>query len=89
MRPYAGRQDVVSAIAADLGVDLLMEGSVRVSSGGWQVDLRLLQVPPGRVVWSHAIEGEEPALPTDAAAAELVERLAEAWPELRKDLNSR
>lgn len=89
MRPYAGRQDVVAAIAADLGVDLLMEGSVRVSSGGWQVDLRLLQVPPGRVVWSYAIEGEEPALPTDAAASELVERLAEAWPELRKDLNSR
>lgn len=89
MRPYAGREDVVTAVAADLGVDLLMEGSIRFAPDGWQVDLRLLQVPPGRVVWSHAIEGGEPPLPTGAAASALVDQLAEAWPELRKELNQR
>lgn len=87
MRPYAGREDVVSAVAADLGVDLLMEGSIRFASDGWQVDLRLLQVPPGRVVWSHTLEGQEPALPTAAVASALVDQLARAWPELYKQLN--
>lgn len=89
MRPYDGREDVVSAVAADLGVDLLIEGSIRFASDGWQVDLRLLQVPPGRVVWSHTLEGKEPTLPTAAVAAELVGRLAEAWPEIHKQLIQR
>lgn len=89
MRPYAGREDVVSAVAADLGVDLLMEGSIRFAADRWQIDLRLLQVPPGRVVWSHTLEGGEPALPTGAAAEALVDRLADAWPELRRQLNHR
>jgi len=87
MRPYASREDVVSAVAADLGVDLLMEGSTRFRPDGWQIDLRLLQVPPGRVVWSHTLEGDEPALPTGAAASVLVDQLAEAWPQLRRQLN--
>lgn len=87
MRPYAGRDDVVSAVAADLGVDLLVEGSIRFAPDHWQVDVRLLQVPPGRVVWSHTLEGQEPALPTAAVASALVDQLAEAWPELRKQLN--
>lgn len=88
MRPYAGREDVVSMIASDLGVDLLMEGSIRVSSGSWQVDLRLLEVPPGRVVWSQTLDGSDPALPTDEIANEIVAELGDAWPRLRKALNS-
>ena len=87
MRPYAGREDVVSAVAADLGVDLLMEGSIRFAADGWQVDLRLLQVPPGRVVWSHTLEGEEQVLPTAAVASALVDQLEQAWPKLHKQLN--
>lgn len=86
IRPYAGRDDVVSAVAADLGVDLLIEGTARFSSDDWRIDLRLLEVPPGRVVWSHTVAGREPALPTAAVATELVDKLAEAWPELRKKL---
>jgi len=87
MRPYAGREDVVSAVAADLGVDLLIEGSIRFTDDGWQVDIRLMQVPPGRVVWSQTLAGEDPALPTGAVAAELVGRLAGDWPDLVKVLN--
>lgn len=86
MRPYAGREDVVSSIAADLGVDLLMEGSIRASSGSWRVDLRLLEVPPGRVVWSQTLAGRDAALPTGQIAAALVENLEAAWPNLRKRL---
>jgi len=39
------------------------------------------------VVWSHTLEGDEPALPTGAAASVLVDQLAEAWPQLRRQLN--
>lgn len=89
MRPYAGREDVVSAVASDLDVDLLIEGSIRFASDDWQVDIRLMQVPPGRVVWSQSVAGDDPALPTGAVAAELVDQLADDWPEIRKELNSR
>src|SRR6056297_1355299 len=85
MRPYAGREDVVSAVAADLGVDLLIEGSIRFTDDGWQVDIRLMQVPPGRVVWSQTLAGEDPALPTGAVAAELVSRLAGDRSEERRE----
>lgn len=88
MRPYAGRDDVVSAVAFDLGVDLLIEGAIRVESGVWQIDLRLMEVPPGRVVWSQTLEGNAEALPTHEIAAELVGKLAEAWPGIRNDLIS-
>lgn len=86
MRPYAGREDVVSAVAADLGVDLLIEGSIRLTADAWQVDVRLMQVPPGRVVWSQSLAGDDPALPTGAVAAELVDRLAGDWAGLRIEL---
>jgi len=87
MRPYAGREDVVSAVADGLGVDLLIEGSTRLAADGWQVDIRLMQVPPGRVVWSQTLAGDDPALPTGAVAAEIVGKLAEDWPGLRTSLN--
>jgi len=89
MRPYADREDVVSAVAADLGVDLLIEGSIRFGPDGWAVDLRLMQIPPGRVVWSRTLAGREPVLPTGAVAAEFVDELTEVWPQLRKQLNPR
>jgi len=88
MRPYSGRDDVVSAVAADLGVDLLIEGSVRFGSSGWQVDLRLMQVPPGRVVWSQTLDGDDAALPAGAVADEFVDLLDADWADLRKALNT-
>lgn len=89
MRPYAGRDDVASAVARDLGVDLLVEGSYRTGSDGWRVDVRLLATPPGRVVWSHSLSGPEAELPVSDVAARLVEQLAEDWPRLRQALAGR
>lgn len=88
MRPYAGRDDVVTALAADLDVNLLMEGSIRADSGQWQVDLRLLAVPSGRVIWSQTIDGNDPALPVSDIAETLVGQLRQDWPRLRETLAS-
>lgn len=87
MRPYAGREDVSAAVARDLGVDLLIEGSLRVDAGQWRVDVRLLSLPPGRVVWSQTISGDEASLPTTRIATELVEQLRRDWPEMLATLD--
>jgi DNA-binding winged helix-turn-helix (wHTH) protein/TolB-like protein len=88
LRPYLGREDVVSALAGDLGVELLVEGSVTGRADqGWQAEMRLLAVPPGRVVWSSTVTGE-PGRPLDvrAVAGTMAEDLVEAWPSLRERL---
>jgi len=87
MRPYAERADVVEAVAAGLGVDLLFEGSIRTRADGWQVTLRLLAVPPGRVVWSRTLSGAEEALPVGRIARTLVEAFASDWPRVRTALD--
>jgi len=89
MRPYAGRDDVARAVAADLGVDLLLEGSFRAGPDGWRVDVRLLATPPGRVVWSESQSGGESELPVADVAGRLVERLRRDWPALRDKLGDR
>ncbi|MDZ7790677.1 MAG: winged helix-turn-helix domain-containing protein [Xanthomonadales bacterium] len=91
LRPYVDREDVVAAVAANLGVDLLIEGLVSgLDNGGWQAELRLLAVPSGQVVWSTVAEGESSA-PMDvrSVAGRLADDLAEAWPTVRGDLHSR
>lgn len=90
LRPYVGRDDVAVAAAADLGVDLLVEGSVRGSkAAGWRVEMRLLAVPPGRVVWSAVVAGRSgEALESVAVARSLAADLAEAWPDLRERLHT-
>ncbi|RFF31191.1 winged helix-turn-helix domain-containing protein [Wenzhouxiangella sediminis] len=88
LRPYLGREDVVSALAGDLGVELLIEGAVTGrAEQGWQAEMRLLAVPPGRVVWSSTVTGE-PGRPLDvrAVAGSMAEDLVEAWPSLRARL---
>lgn len=85
LRPYLERDDVAAAAAADLGVDLLVEGSVRGgTSAGWRVEMRLLVVPPGRVAWS-AIASGRPGEPLEVVpvAGRLAGDLVEAWPDLR------
>ena len=89
MRPYVGRDDAIDALARDLGVDLLIEGTLRAESGRWQVDLRVLAVPPGRVVWSHTLEGSDPILPVADIAGGLIDRLQRDWPDLRSRLETR
>lgn len=88
MRPYAGRDDVVAAVAADLGVNLLIEGSIRAEPERWQVDLRLLAVPAGRVIWSQTLDGNDPVLPVSDIARTLVGQLSGEWPQLRDSLDS-
>lgn len=88
MRPYAERDDVVGAAAAGLGVDLLFEGSIRTRADGWQVTLRLLAVPPGRVVWSQTLSGDDTAVPVGRIATELVDAFTRDWPRLRASLDS-
>lgn len=87
LRPYVDREDVVSSVAADLGVELLIEGAVTGNAEeGWRAELRLLSVPPGRILWSTTVRGE-PGTPlevravADAMAADLVE----AWPNMFED----
>lgn len=86
MRPYAGRDDVAAAVAEALGVDLLMEGSLRAGADGWRVDVRVLAIPPGRVIWSQTLLGSEPELPASQVAARLVDQFAADWPQLQRDL---
>jgi TolB-like protein len=86
MRPYAGRDDAADAVAADLGVDLLLEGSFESDRDGWRLDVRLLATPPGRVVWAQRLDGVEPELPVAGVADRVVQRLAGDWSELRSEL---
>lgn len=84
MRPYAGREDVAAAVADDLGVDLLLEGTLSADADGWTVNVRLLRIPPGRVAWSHSLEwtGQD-RLPVGESADQLIEQFARDWPDLR------
>lgn len=86
MQPYLDRDDVASAVADDLGVNLLIEGSVMVGDSGWRFEVRLLQMPGARIIWSQSLAGEEPRLPVDEAARAAIAALAEQWPELRNSL---
>jgi DNA-binding winged helix-turn-helix (wHTH) protein/TolB-like protein len=81
--PYAGREDVAGAVAQDLGVGLLIEGSVILDAGGWQVTARLLEMPVGRVLWSDTqVVPSAAPLPVQAVVEQLVANLEEAWPDL-------
>ena len=78
--PYQGREDVAAAVAADLGVELLIEGGIARHAGEWQVTARLLRMPGGEVAWSESLAWPERAeLPIRDSAALLVESLAQSW----------
>ncbi len=82
LAPYASREDIAGAVARDLGVRLLIEGSIVEDEEGWRVTARLLHMPAGRVLWSDTIDwagaGE---LPVRESAARLVDSLAAEWAE--------
>lgn len=88
LRPYEGREDVAAAVARDLGVQFLIEGTVQVESAGyWTVNARLLQMPAGTVVWSSSMEWEaRSVLPVSDTAEFLVSRLVEDWDGIRSKL---
>jgi len=91
LRAYLDRDDVAAAAASDLGVDLLIEGSVLAQAPGeWRVEMRLLAVPPGRVAWSTSVRGEaNQTMNVLLIARSLGTELAEAWPSLREELSAR
>ena len=80
--PYGSREDVAGAVARDLGVRLLIEGSIVRDGAEWQVTARLLDMPHGRVGWSETVTWRDvDALPVRDTAARLVESLGRAWAE--------
>lgn len=80
LAPYASREDIAGAVARDLGVRLLIEGSIVQDGEGWRVSARLLHMPAGRVLWSDTIDWAGAAeLPVRDSAARLVESLATEW----------
>jgi DNA-binding winged helix-turn-helix (wHTH) protein/TolB-like protein len=80
--PYGSREDVAGAVARDLGVRLLIEGSIVRDGTEWQVTARLLDMPHGRVAWSETVTWRDgDALPVRDSAIRLVESLGRAWAE--------
>lgn len=87
LMPYGERDDVATAVASDLGVELLVEGSLIRAGDTWQVTARLLAMPGGRVLWSGTAGMSAGARPPVAATvAALVAGLQEAWPSIRREL---
>jgi DNA-binding winged helix-turn-helix (wHTH) protein/TolB-like protein len=78
--PYEGREDRAGAVARDLGVSLLIEGSALREGADWMVTARLLQMPDGRILWSESVgwAGVD-VLPVGETAARLVESLEREW----------
>ena len=88
LRPYQGREDVAAAVARDLGVQLLIEGTIVADSGDqWQVTARLLEMPAGRVLWSSSLVWEtQPMLPVSDTVDHLISDLTESWPTIQAQL---
>lgn len=77
---YGDGDDVAAAVARDLGIDLLIEGSVVFEANQVSISARLLEMPAGRILWSHQIEHPEHSMPPIAElAGVLVEALGREW----------
>jgi DNA-binding winged helix-turn-helix (wHTH) protein/TolB-like protein len=73
LRPYRGRDDIALLVAEDLGVNLLIEGTVVADDDGWRVTARLLHMPRGRVLWSQSVAWPETGpLPVSASVDRLI-----------------
>jgi len=70
-----GREDLAAAVAANLGIDLLIEGSIAFDGGRASVSARLLDMPAGRILWSHHLVFDTDDLPP---ASEMASMLAES-----------
>lgn len=58
LRPYEDSADIALQVSEDLGVSLLMEGTVVADEAGWRVTARLLHMPRGEVLWSASVVTE-------------------------------
>lgn len=78
--PHQDRTDLAQAVAEGLGVQLLIEGSVVFDNQRAQLSARLLQMPLGRILWSHQLDVAEDDMPAVAELARLmVDSLADFW----------
>ena len=87
--PYRDRDDVAQAVAADLAVDLLIEGVVLATGdNGLNVEARLLHMPQGQLLWSAQARIESATGDgIEQAAVELARAFAAQWPGLRSSLS--
>lgn len=80
---YPDPAGLAAAVAEDLGIDLLIEGSIAFEADRASVSARLLAMPAGRILWSHHLVFEPDELPpTSQIAAMLAESLLALWPAL-------
>ena len=100
VQAYASREDLITSLVAELGVDWLVEGSVTLYAeseaplSDWSLDVRLLRLPQGNIVWSDQLHFETPASGAETAepssmlgpgAAMLATRLASIWRAQQQD----
>jgi DNA-binding winged helix-turn-helix (wHTH) protein/TolB-like protein len=87
LMPYGDREDIAPAVARDLGVQLLVEGSLVREGADWLVTARLLAMPGGRVLWSDMARMPVTARPPVAeTVTTLATSLAAAWPGIRREM---
>lgn len=78
--PYVGAANVAERVAQDLGAVLILEGSVSEGDERWRIDVRLLRLPGGSVIWSGMRAHELDRSPDVwTVAEELVAELAKDW----------
>lgn len=83
---HYGRPDLARAVADGLGVQLLIEGSLVFDQDRVAVSARLLEMPVGRILWSHQLEFAKDELPpVSVLAVLLVDSLAAFWAERQAD----
>ncbi|MEE4638316.1 MAG: winged helix-turn-helix domain-containing protein [Wenzhouxiangella sp.] len=81
LTPYAGRDNVAAMVAEDLGVNLLIEGSVVFGDGATEVSARLLAMPDGHILWSETRRYDTGQTPSAREIARvLADSLLLAWP---------
>lgn len=87
-QPYLGLEERIPELAEGLDIDLLMEGSLDVQPERAQLQLRLLAVPKGTVVWQYSHSESPGDLVPGELAGEAVADLAAHWPQIRQRLQA-
>lgn len=88
LEAYRDHSRPMLALAEDLDVQMLLEGSLLAQHGGWMIELRLIAIPGGRLLWSASLAyADMPVLPVAAAARELAKRFGADWPNIQSQLS--
>ena len=62
--PFKSRPRNLAAVASELGVEYVLDGSVLRAENRLRVDVRFTRVSGGGVIWSNSFNGDVTALPT-------------------------